>query len=104
MVADGKTGVFRGDHFAHAQRAHHLAKPHWRDIGLAFVHPAAHGWVQGQIQISHQHLTFAGFAHRYLFEGEVVTADCSDWTFAEQEAAVALCSHDSGSRVKGKEC
>ncbi|MNM51399.1 hypothetical protein D3C81_624570 [compost metagenome] len=61
VVADGETGVFRGDHFADAQGAHDLAKSHWRNVRLALVHPAAHGRVQGQVEVFHLYLAFAGF-------------------------------------------
>ncbi|MNJ27610.1 hypothetical protein D3C77_221190 [compost metagenome] len=104
MVADGETGVFRGDHFADAQGAHDLAKSHWRNVRLALVHPAAHGRVQGQVEVFHLYLAFAGFTEWYLFEVEVVTADCPDRAFGEQEAAVGLGGHDRGSRMKGKVC
>ncbi|MNV86464.1 hypothetical protein D3C71_1805020 [compost metagenome] len=90
MVARLVGGVVGGNNLANTQRAHHLAPGHGRDVGLAFVHPAAHGRVQRQVQVAHQHLAFAGLFGGHGLEAEVVTAHGADRAFGEQEAAVGV--------------
>ena len=50
MLAYGKAGVLRGGNPADAASAHHLADADRGDVGLAFVHPAAHGRVEREVE------------------------------------------------------
>ena len=97
VIADGKLGVVGRNHFAYAQRAHDLADTHRRDVGLAFIHPATHGRVEGQVFVVHQHLPILGRAHRHFLVGEGFPRGCADRAFGEQELAVGLGGHGKDS-------
>ncbi|MNN07198.1 hypothetical protein D3C81_1200180 [compost metagenome] len=90
MVAGFEVGVVGGHHFAYAQGAHYLAECHGRDVRLAFIHPAAHGRVQRQVQVAYLDLTLAGGIGGHRLEGEIVTAHGAGRAFGQQEAAVVL--------------
>ncbi|MNG87802.1 hypothetical protein D3C79_466200 [compost metagenome] len=90
MVARFESRVVGGNHFAHAQCPHHLAQADGGDVGFAFVHPAAHGGVEGQVQVADQDLAFGGLGGRHRFEGEVVAAYGADRAFGKEKAAVGL--------------
>ncbi|MNO94565.1 hypothetical protein D3C76_861850 [compost metagenome] len=93
VVTDCEPGVVRGHDPAHSQRAHHFAKTDRRDVGLAFVHPAAHGRVQGQVFVLDQDLACSRFADRYFLIGEGFPGRGAHRAFGEEKLAIGLGRH-----------
>ncbi|KWV87478.1 hypothetical protein PFLmoz3_03327 [Pseudomonas fluorescens] len=89
--------MLRGNHLAYAQGAHHFADAYWWDVGLAFIHPATHGRVEGQVFIAHQHLAVLGFAHWHFLVSEGLSRGGTDRAFGEQKLAVGLGGHGKDS-------
>ena len=67
MLAHGKLVGLRRHHHAHAAGAHGFANGDRPDVGLAFVHPAAHGRVERQVQRLDNDLAVGDLAHRFGF-------------------------------------
>ncbi len=61
VLADGKSWVLRRNDPAERQRAHDFADPDRRNVGAAFVHPAAHGRIERDIKDLDQNLAVGGF-------------------------------------------
>ncbi|CAM5589776.1 hypothetical protein SSTU70S_05079 [Stutzerimonas stutzeri] len=91
--------MLRGDHLADAERAHHLAEAHRRDVRLALVHPAAHGWIDGQVFDLHQNFVGAGLAGVGLGKPEGVARRRADRPLGQQ---VLLIEHVEQAFVERK--
>ncbi len=87
MSPTAKSGWFDASIAARAERAHDLADPDRRQVGVE-GDPAALRRVAGQHQVAHQHLALAGRRRFRLDEIEVAVLDRSVRTAREQPLAV----------------
>ncbi|MND51640.1 hypothetical protein D3C80_426320 [compost metagenome] len=88
VIARLELRVPGGQHLADTEGTHHFAQGHRCDVGAGVVHPAAHGGVQRQVEVFHQHLAGAGFADRGFHVGEGLAAGGADRTLGKEELAV----------------
>lgn len=93
VVAGLEAGVLRNQHLADAERTHHLADPHRRDVGAGVVHPAAHRRVQRQVLVLHQDLALGRFAERGFDETEGVAAGQPAGTLGQLVLPIDLGGH-----------
>src|SRR5436190_17904764 len=61
-----------GEYAARAERAHHLADAHRRDIRARLVHPPPHGGIEGYVEHLYEDLAVAWLGHGLLGVGPVV--------------------------------
>jgi hypothetical protein len=87
-VADLETGMLRSDHFACGAGAHDFADADRRDVGLAFVHPAAHRRIERDVAVAHQELALCGFARGLFGKLEIAVLGLAHRTCGETELTV----------------
>jgi len=75
VVARLPLAVLRCNDLPDGARAHHLADCDRRHVVGRVLDPAAHGGLEGQVQIAHEHLPVLDRGHRRLDELEVALLD-----------------------------
>ncbi len=91
-------GSFDVDDAADRAGSHDLADAHRRHVGLALLHPPAHGRIQRDVEDLHQHLAIAGRCDGYVRVLEVAALHHANRAPDEPELVIDECVHDGFSR------
>src|SRR5579863_2167227 len=78
----------RGDHGTNPRGAHHFPDADRCDVGLALVHPAAHGRIERDVLHLDDELAVPGFLDSYGIEPPVAGGGQADRPGGEMVAAI----------------
>jgi hypothetical protein len=94
VVVHGEAGMLRGGHAADAAGAHHFADADRGDVGLAFVHPAAHGRIERKVKHLGENLAVARLRHRRFGELPIAALRQADRARCQPDLMVLGVGHD----------